>query len=143
MADLRKTPIFDWSTLEFAVGISGAVRTATGQEAAVQVATKAQQTQRGKYSIYGNIEDVARNHIYGSDVQDILVRRDLPEAVRISEIERATREAVIYDPWINDVTDISVYWQKDADGVTRLYTDLTLDTVFGSVTLEGVQANGS
>lgn len=143
MADLRKVPVFDWASMDFATGIGGTILTATGKEAAVQVAVKAQQTQRGKYSIYGDIEDTARNHIYGSDVQDILVRQELTEAVRVSEIERVTREALIYDPWIDDVTNISIYRKTDTNGVTRLYEDMTLITVFGELQLQGVAINGS
>ena len=143
LADLRKVPVFYWDKLDFAAGVGGTILTATGRDAAAQVAVKAQQTQRGKYSIYGNIENRARNHIYGSDVHDILVRQDLSETVRNSEIVRATREAIIFDPWINEVMDINVYKQTDRDGVTRFYEDMTLVTVFGEVQLQGVAISGS
>lgn len=143
MADLRKVPAFDWDKLEFVTGPGGTIKTFTGQEAAAHVAVKAQQTQRGKYLIYGNMENPSANHIYGSDVHDILVRQELTKAVRTSELERAASEAITYDPWITEIRDISVYEQADTGGVTRLYEDMTLVTVFGDVRLEGVPIYGS
>jgi hypothetical protein len=142
MADDRKTSVFDWKVMDFATGIDGAVRTVTGIQAAVQVVQKAEQTQLGKYSVYGDMEDPAQNHIYGSRVHDVSVRTDLPEAVKKSEMEREAKEAIIYDPWVNDVPYVSVYSQKDADGETRDYMDIQVDTVFGAITLEGVGVNG-
>ena len=57
----------------------------------------------------------------------------------MSEIEREAVEAIIYDPWVNEVTEVKAYKQTDRDGVTRTYLDLVVDTVFGSVSLEGVE----
>ena len=139
MADERKTPIFDWETMDFKLGIGGVVQMATGVEAAAQLIQKAQNTQLGKYSVYGDLEDPSKNHIYGSRVHDVLVRQDLPEAVKLSEIEREAVEAIIYDPWVNEVTEVKTYKQMDNDGVTRTYLDLTVDTIFGTVSLEGVE----
>lgn len=139
MADERKTPVFDWEAMDFAVGIGGVVKVATGTEAAAQLIQKAENTQLGKYSVYGDLEDLTKNHIYGSRVHDVAVRQDLSEAVRLSEIEREAVEAIIYDPWVNEVTEVSAYNQKDSDGVIRTYLDLTVDTVFGSISIEGVE----
>jgi hypothetical protein len=139
MADERKTPVFDWETMDFKLGIGGVVQLATGIEAAAQVIQKAENTQLGKYSVYGDLEDLTRNHIYGSRVHDVLVRQDLPEAVKLSEIEREAVEAIIYDPWVNEVTEVKAYKETDRDGVIRTYLYLVVDTVFGSVSLEGVE----
>lgn len=139
MADERKTPIFDWETGEFATGIGGVVRTATGLEAAAQVVQKAENTQLGKYAVYGDLEDLTKNHVYGSQVHEIAVRKDLPEAVRLSEMEREAREAIIYDPWVTDVTEATAYSQKDEDDVVRYYINLTVETVFGVISAQGVK----
>jgi len=143
MADERKTPVFDWQTMEFATGIGGVIRTATGLQAAAQVVQKAERTQLGKYSVYGDLEDLAQNHIYGSRVHNVAVRTDLPEAVKKSEMEREAKEAIKYDPWVNDVPYASTYSQKDADGETRDYMDLQVETVFGNLTVEEVSFNGN
>lgn len=139
MADERKVPVFDWSKMEFATGIGGVVQVAQGDAAVSQVVLKAQQTQLEKYSVYADFEDETLNHIYGSRVHDVIVRNDLPEAVKLSEAEREAQEAIIYDPWVKDVADVKAYSQVDRDGVTRYYLDMTVETVFGGkLTLEGV-----
>lgn len=143
MADERKVPIFDWAKGEFATGIGGVVRTAQGNDAAAQVVIKAQQTQLGKYSVYADFEDVTLNHIYGSRVHEVIVRNDLPEAVKLSEAEREAREAIIYDPWVKDVTDVKAYSQRDSDNEVRYYLDMVVETVFGgTISLQGVNVNG-
>lgn len=139
MADQRKTTVFDWEAMEFATGIGGVVLTATGIEAAAQVVQKAQNTQLGKYAVYGDLEDITKNHIYGSKVHRVAVRKDLPEAVRLSEMEREAKEAIIYDPWVKSVPSVSAYKQKDKDGETRTYMNITVETVFGTLNIEGVE----
>lgn len=139
MADERKTPVFDWETMDFVVGIGGVIQTATGIEAASQLIQKAENTQLGKYSVYGDLEDLEKNHIYGSRVHDVVVRQDLSEAVKLSEIEREAVEAIVYDPWVNEVTEVKAYNETDRDGVTRTYLDLVVDTIFGSVSIKGVE----
>lgn len=139
MADERKTPVFDWDAGEFAMGIGGVVRTVTGLDAATQVVQKAENTQLGKYAAYGDMEDLTRNHIYGSRVHDVAVRKDIPEAVRLSEMEREAREAVIYDPWVTAVLEAKAYSRKDEDDVVRYYINLTVETIFGVITTQGVK----
>lgn len=142
MADTKKTPVFDWATGQFALGVGGTVKTATGAEAVAMIAQKALNTQLGKYSVYADYEDFSKNHIYGSRVHDIAVRRDLPEAVRLSEIERETKEALRYDPRIKEVTSVSVYTGYE-NGEQCIYTDIELVTAYNKqVELKGVRVNG-
>lgn len=143
VADERKVPVFDWDKQEFVTGIGGVVQTAQGNEAVAQVVLKAQHTQLGKYSVYGDLENVDLNHIYGSRVQEVVVRNDLPEAVKLSEAEREARDAIIYDPWVKDVTNVKAYSQKENDNEVRYYMDMTIETVFGgTLSLQGVKVNG-
>jgi hypothetical protein len=142
MADERKVPVFDWDKMDFATGIGGVVQTVQGDDAVAQVVLKAQQTQLGKFSVYADFEDETLNHIYGSLVHDVVVRNDLPEAVKLSEAEREAREAILYDPWVKDVTDVKAYSQKDKDDVVRYYLDMKVETVFGgTISLKGVYLN--
>lgn len=142
MADTKKTPVFDWATGQFALGVGGTVKTATDAEAVAMIAQKALNTQLGKYSVYADYEDFSKNHIYGSRVHDIAVRRGLPEAVRLSEIERETKEALRYDPRIKEVTSVSVYTGYE-NGEQCIYTDIELVTVYNKqVELKGVRVNG-
>lgn len=138
-----KVPIFDFDKGDFAIGGNGQVLTATGSLAVAQVVIKAEQTQRGKYNVYGNLEDTSKNHIYGSDAHDITVRQDLPLAVRHSEIERAAREAVSYDPWVSDVSTSNCYQETTDDGEIRDMIDLSVEDVFGgTIDIKGVSING-
>lgn len=143
MADTRKTPIFDYDNGEFITGVGGVVKTAIGAEAVAEIAQKALNTQLGKFSVYGNYDDFSKNHIYGSRVHDIAVRQDLPEAVRLSEIERETAEALKYDPRIKEVTTVDVYKDRDANGDMCYFTDITLVTYFNKqVEVKGVKVYG-
>lgn len=140
MADERKVPVFDWDKMDFATGIGGVVQTAQGNEAVAQVVVKAQQTQLGKYNVYADFEDETLNHIYGSRVHEVVVRKDLPEAVKLSEAEREATEAISYDPWVKSVTNVKAYSQVDSDGETRYYLDMIVETVFGgNLSLQGVK----
>ena len=140
MADERKVPVFDWDKMDFATGIGGVVQTAQGNEAVAQIVVKSQQTQLGKYNVYADFEDETLNHIYGSRVHEVVVRKDLPEAVKLSEAEREAIEAISYDPWVKGVTDVKAYSHVDKDGETRYYLDMTVETVFGgNLSLQGVK----
>lgn len=140
MADERKVPVFDWDKMDFAIGIGGVVQTAQGNEAVAQVVVKAQQTQLGKHNVYANFEDETLNHIYGSRVHEVVVRKDLPEAVKLSEVEREATEAISYDPWVKSVTNVKAYSQVDNDSETRYYLDMIVETVFcGNLSLQGVK----
>jgi hypothetical protein len=138
MADKRKSPLFDWENGEFMTA-QGRVLTGTEEQAVQQIIIKAQQTARGLYLIYADTENPALNHKYGSDVHDILVRRDLTEEVRISELERAVQEAIIYDPWIDEVYDITI----ERQGSAEVLASFKVKTVYDKeIEVEGVTLNG-
>ena len=143
MADTRKTPIFDFDTGEFVLGVAGTIQTATGAKAVAIIAQKTLNTQLGKFTVYGNYEDFTKNHIYGSRVQDVATRRELPEAVRISEIERETKEALRYDPRIKNIVSVSVTKDYDKNGEPCYFTDTEIETYFNNtVEVKGVKING-
>jgi len=131
----KKSPVFDWLTGEFATDINGKVLVVGAMEAAEQIIIKAEQTTRGRFRIYANPDNAALHHKYGNDASIILTRPDITDATRLSELRRAVREAIIYDPWINDVVDI-VIARQDANDV---YVVFTATTIFDKeVTVEGV-----
>lgn len=143
MADTRKTPIFDYDTGEFALGVGGTIKTAVGADAVLHIAQKALNTQLGKHSVYGNFEDFTKNHIYGSRVHDVAVRKDLPEAVRVSEIERETEEALKYDPRIKQVVSVGVYTDRDENGDMCYFTDVVITTYHNKqIEVKGVKIYG-
>lgn len=112
----KRTPVFDFEAGEFLTDLQGGVVTVTESEAVVQIALKALQTVRGVYLIYANTDDEARNHTYGNDTLNVMRAPGLSEKARIAEIERAIKEALIYDPWITKVTDIRIKRRKDLTG---------------------------
>lgn len=133
----KKTPVFDWELGEFVTN-QGTVITATGTAAVEEIIHKAQRTARGVYLIYANTEDADLNHKYGSDVQDIVRRSDLTEEARISELKRAIKEALIYDPWIVDVYGITIDRQNNGDVIAAY----TVSTIFDEEIVEkGVALN--
>ena len=127
--DTRKTPVFDWEAGEFALDAARKVRTSTGAEAVIEVVTKAQQTIRGAYLIYGADPEVSgsKGHTYGSDVDTVRVS-DLPTAAKLSEMERAVKDAIMYDPWVKDVRDITVTRQ----GSDEALITATIDHIYGT-----------
>lgn len=142
MADL-KTAVFDWSIGEFALDLQNGVQTVTKGAAVAQIAMKAQQTKRGAFLIYANRDAPELHHKYGSDAQATMVK-DIPEASRMSELKRNVRDALLYDPWVTDVTDVSVTRQqvtdKDTGAKTWAYVaGCTVSHVYGTTTLEGVE----
>ena len=143
MPELKKTPIFDFEAGHFVRGAGNRIQTVTGSDAVAEIAQKALNTQLGRHSVYGNFEDITKNHIYGSRVHDVAIRQNLPEEIRISEIERETKEALIHDPRIKDVPDVTVY--KDTDGSGRMcyFTDVTITTYFNKeIVIKGVKISG-
>lgn len=138
MAGKKKSPLFDWGKGEFMLA-PGRVLTGTESKAVEQVIIKAQQTARGVYLIYADTENPALNHKYGSDVHDIAVRRDLTEDVRRSELERAIRDAILYDPWVIGVHDIVITRR----GTNEVYADFKVTTIYDTeIEVEGVALNG-
>lgn len=142
MSDL-KTPVFDWAAGEFVTDNQGAVVTATGSAAMVQIAVKAQQTARGKYLIYANPEDLELHHKYGNDAWTVLADQTISEAVRLSELKRVIREAILYDPWVKNVSDVDIYQETVKDGIVLWYASFTFSSIWDeSKQIEGVLLNG-
>ena len=114
----QRTPIFDWQAGEFAVDPQGRVTTATQGAAVAQIAIKALQTRRGAYTIYAAPGEPQRDHKYGSDASAV-VAANLDIATQESELKRAAVEALIYDPFILEVNDITLtYLNSDSVEMT-------------------------
>lgn len=134
----KKTPVFNYETGEFVID-SNAVAVATGEEALKQIIIKAQGTERGTYLIYADTENADLNHKYGTDAISIMNRSELPEEVKEAEIKRAIREAILYDPWVEEVYDITVAKQ----GGDSYLASFKVRSIFDSnLVVEGVQING-
>lgn len=151
----KRTPVFDFEAGDFVTDLQGRVVTVTEAEAVVQIALKALQTVRGVWLIYANSEDDARDHTYGNDTLNVMRAPGLSEKARLSEIERAIKEALIYDPWITRVTDIRIKRRKDLTGnepyipaggdhvnIDEVYASYTVHHIFGTTEIEGVALNG-
>lgn len=137
MSDL-KTPVYDWIAGDFAADPQRGIVTATGTAAVEQVIIKATQTIRGVFTIYANLDDPQLDHKYGNDSQWTL-RKQMPEASRISELTRNVTEALVYDPWITDVTDIVITREADPGTGESVYVcSCTVVHVYGTTTIEGV-----
>jgi hypothetical protein len=154
----KRTPVFDWEAGDFVKDQKGGILTVTEGAAMEQIAIKALNTVRGVYLIYADVEDEDRNHKYGSDVEHVQ-RQPLSEEVRLEEFKRAVTEALIYDPWITDVTDVTVSRSPDplteeerlnplavqgeVKATDAVYISLTLQTIFDrEVTIERGLLNG-
>lgn len=134
----KKTAVFDWDIGDFKQAIQGAIQTVEDAAALEQVVIKAHSTPRGVFLIYADPANPEKHHKYGSDVIAVALQPNLTADNRESELKRAIREALIYDPWIKDVIDITLY-EQTTDGVTDMYADYTLVTVFDTKQqLEGV-----
>lgn len=147
----KKTPVFDWIAGDFATDLQGQTVTATGEAAVKEVVVKALQSERGLFLIYADVENSENDHIYGSEVAEIMTRADLPEDVRIEEIKRAIKETLIYHEWINDVYDIVITRRTDGTktitntdgslteiGIDEVYADFWVKHIFGTSYMEGV-----
>lgn len=138
-----KIPVFDWDKLEFMQDAQGNVVTATGGDAVKQITVKAQHTARGVFVIYADIENDSNNHKYGTDVFEVLKQTNMTQEALLSEVARAVKEALTYDPWITAVSNVNVYAQLDDDGVTRWYADYIISTIYDKeVNERGVILNG-
>lgn len=153
--DEKRTAVFDWQKGDFAVDLQGNQLVATGEAAVIQIIIKALQTARGVFLIYAHPADPELDHAYGNDTADIMTRAELPEDVRLDEMKRAIREALVFDPWIEDVYDIVLTQRKDSKTITNsdgslteiavdaVYADFTVQHIFGISAMEGVAvANG-
>lgn len=139
-----RVPVFDFDTGEFVIGLDGAVKTATGSEAVGIIAVKAEQTERGVFPVYGDYENEEENHVYGSDVKAFGICGEYPKDVRLSEVKRATKEAIEYDPWIESVDSVEVIEGTDLAGNPCFIVSVEFTDIFrNSVLVEGVEVNGS
>lgn len=141
----KRSPVFDWEAGDFVKDNQGAVLTVTEGEAMKQIVLKALNTVRGVYAIYANVDDEDLNHKYGNDTENVL-RQDISEEVRIAELKRAVYEALIYDPWVTDVYDISVSREPEGVQIGReidaAYMSCKISTIFDKdITLDGVNLN--
>lgn len=141
----KRTAVFDWEKGDFMVDPQGRVVVATEADAVAQIVIKAQQTARRLYLIYGDFNK-ERDHKYGTDVAAILTRGGLSEEARTSELKRAIKEALVYDPWVTDVTDINIYRETtklDTGEEKALdYASFNVKHIFGQDAVEGVSLNG-
>lgn len=129
-----KVPVFNWNENEFVVGPSGAVETVDESAAVGELSQKAQATERGTYTVYYDADNQDLSHKYGSDVMEVLRSKDLTEASRVSELERTVREAILFDPWIVEVTDIVIV----SLGAGEYSVTYTIESVFDDLITQGV-----
>lgn len=135
----KVSPVFDWDAGDFVTDMAGQVATAAGPNAVPAIVAKAERTARGVYAIYADLENTELNHKYGSDVFAIIANKGLDEETKVSEIKRAIKEAIEYDPWIAEVYTITV---------TKLGADLyeaaySVRTIFNNILdIEGALLNG-
>lgn len=133
------SPVFDWETGEFAVDMAGQLTTVAGPNAIPQIIAKAQRTARGLYAIYADLENTDFNHKYGSDVFAIIANKELDDDSKVSELKRAIKEAIAYDPWIAEVYTITV----TKTGVDLYEASYQVRTIFNDILeVEGVLFNG-
>jgi phage baseplate assembly protein W len=85
---------FDWAVGEFFADQSGAPLRVTGEQAIVEWALKALNTERGEYAIYSDDYGCRLNELLGSS---------LASPVLNAEIDRAVRECLRQHPRITDV----------------------------------------
>ena len=149
MADIteQKTPLFDLEAGEFVMDARNRIVCVTGGEGVLMIAMKALKTIRGVFLIYADLEDDELDHVYGNDVE-LIMQEDLTEEARLSEMERAIEEALIFDPWINGVTDLVLkrrggpgQYGENADHLApdEIEISMTIQTVFDQdALLEGV-----
>jgi hypothetical protein len=119
----KKHFVFDFEAGEFAVDSMNRVVTTEDGEAILKgVVDKILNSERYHHLIYGND--------YGSEMVD-LIKQDYPPDVFESEIKRVVREALIYNPLIDDAQDVTVTHDGNA-----VYCEFT---VIGS---NGIYLNG-
>lgn len=146
----KKTPVFDWIAGDFKRDIRGGIVTVNEQEAAIEVILKALHTKRGLYLIYGSFDEDL-DHNYGNDTWDILANQQISDEVRIDEIKRAIEEALIYDPWILEVYEITVTrnhkdlvaFKNRRPEIDAVYASFKVSTIFDrGLAIEGIVIEG-
>jgi len=137
----KKTPVFDWSKMEFKRDLNGSVKTGTGNVAVEELFFKAQQTRRGVYLIYANQDDPDQHHKYGNDLLNV-IRSNLTGGVKESEIKRAVKEAGIYLDGVKDVFNIEVI-KNEFNGrkidLDEVYIKAVITTIYDDkLPIEGI-----
>lgn len=99
----------------------GAPVIVSGKDAVLVWAWKALHTQRGRHEIY--------TRGYGNEAES-LIGQPYTDELKQAEAMRYVRECLVINPYITDVTDISV---KFADGTLSIAC--TINTVYGEVSL--------
>jgi len=100
---------------------NGAPKIITGKDAVLVWAWKALHTPRFRYEIYTTD--------YGCDVEN-LIGQPFTDELKRSEAARYVRECLTINPYISDVSDITVTF---ADGVLSI--QCTIETIYGQVNL--------
>ncbi|XJZ25943.1 DUF2634 domain-containing protein [Bacillota bacterium Lsc_1132] len=151
-ANQKKTPMFDWKAGEFVTDIQGRVLTATETDAVEQIVIKSLETERGQDLIYADVDNPENGYMYGNEAAAVMTSADLPEEVRIEELKRAIKEALVFHEWINDVQDIELIRRTPETptitlsdgtikeiGVDEVYASFTVYHIFGTTSLKGVK----
>lgn len=89
------------------------------EEAIKQFVYMALRTQRFLHPIY--------SQDYGSQIVEVIRDKEITEELRLSEIERMVKEALIYDERIEDVTNYES--RKDGDRYIASFDVVTVDEV--------------
>ncbi len=121
----KKTFIFDFENKEFAVDTMNNVITTTDNETIIRgVVEKLLNDTRYRHAIY--------DRTWGNEIPDLLAQ-DEPYEVFETEIKRLLREALIWHPYIRDVTNIEITQSGDsiyasfivesANGIILEYTE--------------------
>ena len=100
VATPKKTFIFDFENKEFVVDTMNNIITTTDNETIVRgVVEKILNDTRYRFAIY--------DKSWGNEIPDLLAQ-DEPFEVYETEIKRLLREALVYHPYIKDVTNIEI-----------------------------------
>lgn len=136
-----KTPIFDFEKGEFKTDSQGRVLLAEDAQALEQIVLKVHATPRNVFLVYADLENPELNHKYGSDVFDIMLHTALTDDERDSEVKRTIKDSLIFDPWIDDVTEIALTYEA-VDRAVQVYADYSLSTIFDTINVKGAALNG-
>jgi len=151
----KRSPVFDWETGEFVQDLQGNVATVTEGLAVEQIVIKALQTVRSVYLVYADVENPERHHTYGNDTFYVLQAGELSEEARLSELERAVEECLVYDPWITGIQDLQIKRRNQLAGdepyvpaagdhikTDEVYASFTVLHIFGESSVEEASLNG-
>lgn len=102
----KKTFIFDFEKKDFVVDTMNNIITTTDNETIIRgVVEKLLNDTRYRHAIY--------DRTWGNEIPDLLAQ-DEPYEVFETEIKRLLREALVWHPYIKDVTDIEITQSGDS-----------------------------